>query len=654
MLETRNLAAPLILLAFGACSVGTGDAPGTSEQPITNAPGMDVSEFQGAIDWAQVKAGGTQFAFIRIGGIGTSGNSFADKTFATNWPQARMAGVIRGPTFYFQGAYDGVAQGNALVNQIIAAGGLQPGDLPPAIDVEVNLGNTVWDPVTANNVTHLQQLLTTAQNALGVKPYIYTNLATWTFLGNPTQFSVYPLWVANPGNPPPPQPAMPAGGWPTWTFWQYHVQPAPITGMPEAGGLDQDYYTGSCDNGVSVGGTACQSQGASVQYRCLFGSTPGASLWSVESCNGGTCQGSSCTTASSCPYGSVQSRVQKNVAQAWSQSITITLGESFTVGAFHDGSGQLVGCCTTIAVTGPNGFSASPANLGVITPAAAGIYNVTVTCGARSEVSTVTVQGGSSPCTASVPSGSWTGRYWNNLSFSGTPVLTRNDGAGALNFDWGSGSPGTSCGVSVDNFTARWTRTASFSAGTYRFTTTTDDGVRLYVDSVLRIDHWIDQGPTTYTADVTLGAGNHNLQMDYYERGGGAVAKLSWSAVASSPFCSASCAGGGWWCANDGGCIINGLPGHNYHCPGNNVAPDRDQACANGCVIAPAGSPDYCRATTFCGGGAWCGNDCVNGFPSTLYNFNSAGAVTSVTQCQVGFPSQTCTIAPAGSPDHCN
>lgn len=234
-------------------------------------------------------------------------------------------------------------------------------------------------------------------------------------------------------------------------------------------------------------------------------------------------------------------------------------------------------------------------------------------------------------------------------------MLTRDDGAGALNFDWGTGSPGAGCGVPADNFSARWTRSVSLAAGTYRFSATADDGVRLWVDGVLRIDRWIDQGPTTYTADVTLGAGSHNLQMDYYERGGGAVARLSWSTVAStSPFCSASCGGGGWFCANDGSCIVNGVAGHNYHCPGNNVAPDRDQACANGCVIAPAGTPDYCRATSFCGGGAWCGNDCVNGYPRTLYTFTSSGAVSSVTQCETGFASQTCTIAPAGSPDHCN
>lgn len=137
-------------------------------------------------------------------------------------------------------------------------------------------------------------------------------------------------------------------------------------------------------------------------------------------------------------------------------------------------------------------------------------------------------------CTASVPAGSWTGRYWNNLTFTGSPVLTRDDGAGTLSFDWGLGSPGAECGVPVDNFSARWTRTVYFSAGTYRFTATADDGVRLYVDGARYIDAWIDQPPTPYNVDLTLAAGNHTLQMDYYERGVGAVAALSWAPVQSA------------------------------------------------------------------------------------------------------------------------
>jgi hypothetical protein len=141
----------------------------------------------------------------------------------------------------------------------------------------------------------------------------------------------------------------------------------------------------------------------------------------------------------------------------------------------------------------------------------------------------------SNGCVASVPSTSWKGEYYNNMTFSGSPAMVRNDGNGFLNFDWKSGSPGTACGFPADNFSVRWTRTVSFNAGTYRFTITSDDGFRLYVDGSLKLQKWFDQGPTTYTVDVPLSAGNHTIRMDYYENGGGAVAKLSWQAVSTGP-----------------------------------------------------------------------------------------------------------------------
>ena len=123
---------------------------------------------------------------------------------------------------------------------------------------------------------------------------------------------------------------------------------------------------------------------------------------------------------------------------------------------------------------------------------------------------------------SSSPSG-YSGQYFDNRTLSGTPKLTRNDPG--INFDWGGGSPGSP--IPVDNFSARWTRTETFAAGDYQFSMTGDDGIRLYIDNILVIDKWIDQGSTTYKATKSLTAGNHTIKMEYYENGGGAVAKLS-------------------------------------------------------------------------------------------------------------------------------
>jgi murein DD-endopeptidase MepM/ murein hydrolase activator NlpD len=95
-----------------------------------------------------------------------------------------------------------------------------------------------------------------------------------------------------------------------------------------------------------------------------------------------------------CPYGSVQSRVHRNATKPWATAISVPAGKPFEVGAFRDGSGQLADSGTTISVTGPGGFSASPANLGKVTPPAPGTYSVRVACGNLSETATVTVTEG--------------------------------------------------------------------------------------------------------------------------------------------------------------------------------------------------------------------------------------------------------------------
>jgi YD repeat-containing protein len=84
--------------------------------------------------------------------------------------------------------------------------------------------------------------------------------------------------------------------------------------------------------------------------------------------------------------------------------------------------------------------------------------------------------------------------------------------------------------LGADYFSARWTRTVNFAAGTYRFYATVDNGVRLYVDGQLKIDQWADLPPNTYTADVALTAGNHEIKLEFVEFIGGASASLFWTA----------------------------------------------------------------------------------------------------------------------------
>ena len=124
-----------------------------------------------------------------------------------------------------------------------------------------------------------------------------------------------------------------------------------------------------------------------------------------------------------------------------------------------------------------------------------------------------------------------TGTYFPSSNFTGTSV-TRVDGT--VDFDWGQGSPST--GIPVDYFCVRWTGQvqAQFSE-TYTFTTLCDDGVRLWVNGQLLVDDWTDHPPTENSGTITLLAGQkYDVKMEYFENGGGAVAKLSWASPSTA------------------------------------------------------------------------------------------------------------------------
>jgi hypothetical protein len=125
----------------------------------------------------------------------------------------------------------------------------------------------------------------------------------------------------------------------------------------------------------------------------------------------------------------------------------------------------------------------------------------------------------------------WQGEYFNNPALSGAPVLVRNDAA--INFNWGLGSPAV--GIPVDGFSVRWTRTVNLAAGTYRFTATVDDGIRLWIDSTLLIDRWIFEPPTTYIVDIPVAADAHVIKMEYFENAATAVAQMSYVPISAPP-----------------------------------------------------------------------------------------------------------------------
>ena len=112
-------------------------------------------------------------------------------------------------------------------------------------------------------------------------------------------------------------------------------------------------------------------------------------------------------------------------------------------------------------------------------------------------------------------------RYLSDLK------VTRVDSQ--INFDWSQGSPDSS--VDVDTFSIMWNGGIMVpEEGEYTFYTGSDDGVKLYVNDLLIIDRWFDQGLTEYSGSVYLRAGIvYPIRLEYYDNGGSAAIYLKWS-----------------------------------------------------------------------------------------------------------------------------
>jgi hypothetical protein len=121
-----------------------------------------------------------------------------------------------------------------------------------------------------------------------------------------------------------------------------------------------------------------------------------------------------------------------------------------------------------------------------------------------------------------------TGEYFDNINFTATE-MERTDPT--VDYDWGNHSPP---GIGPDTFSARWSgQVEAAYSEPYTFYTISDDGVRVWLDGQLIIDNWRDHAPTENTSrEITLVDGQrYDIRMEYYENGGGAVAKLGWNSA---------------------------------------------------------------------------------------------------------------------------
>ncbi|HUR01719.1 MAG TPA: PA14 domain-containing protein, partial [Nonomuraea sp.] len=167
-----------------------------------------------------------------------------------------------------------------------------------------------------------------------------------------------------------------------------------------------------------------------------------------------------------------------------------------------------------------------------LTAGTAAIWQSTSDAWTPHRTGTATITGGKA--TVTLPAGSATtlvidqqglsATYFDNADLTGATV-TRIDPT--VNFDWGSAAPDPAIGA--DTFSVRWTgKVVADKAETYTFVTTTDDGVRLWVDGKPLIDNWTDHSKRDDTGQVALSAGAHDIKMEFYDSGYDAIAELRW------------------------------------------------------------------------------------------------------------------------------
>ncbi len=206
-----------LAIALAGCTdmyPGKGDArPHAGVASAQNYPvhGIDVSRWQGQIDWAAVRAAGTRFAFIKS----TEGGDHIDPNFVANWNGARAAGIPVGAYHFVFWCRPAHEQAQWFVQHIPAA----PDAMPPVLDLEWN-GHSRTCPRKVPREVALEKarlMLRELEQHTGKVPIIYTDI---TFhrevLEGEAEFDRYPMWLRSTA-------ARPEERYVgrRWSFWQY-------------------------------------------------------------------------------------------------------------------------------------------------------------------------------------------------------------------------------------------------------------------------------------------------------------------------------------------------------------------------------------------------------------------------------------------------
>jgi lysozyme len=253
----RRLALALAVLSIGSASAGcvaNGDEGQTLGDDARDAEsvrcaagatidGVDVSYWNGTIDWNKVKNAGKVFAIARIGD-----GTYVDPKFDANWAGIKSVGLIRGAYQFFRPAEDPTTQADIVVSKV---GKLGADDLPVTIDVEAA------DGVSAATIeARIATWVARVTAGTGKAPIVYTGKYFWNDNVKSTAQRNNALWIAQYG---PTCPDIPSP-WTDWKFFQFSEKGA-VSGI--SGNVDLDKFNGSRNDLLAFAHGASGSSGGS-------------------------------------------------------------------------------------------------------------------------------------------------------------------------------------------------------------------------------------------------------------------------------------------------------------------------------------------------------------------------------------------------------
>ena len=225
-------------MALASCSglglmSGVGDAKphvGVASAHLRPVHGVDISRWQGKVDWAALRDGGTRFAFIKA----TEGGDHIDPRFAENWEGARNAGVLRGAyhfVYWCRPAEEQAAWFRRNVQPEADA-------LPPVLDAEWNGASPSCGRKIPRDkaLAMIRVMLREMEAHTGKKPIIYTDI---TFHREVLEGELkdYPFWIRSTAAEP-----QVRYNDRQWTFWQFTTT-GRVPGI--AGNVDRNAFHGT-------------------------------------------------------------------------------------------------------------------------------------------------------------------------------------------------------------------------------------------------------------------------------------------------------------------------------------------------------------------------------------------------------------------------